>query len=159
DAVLGGQILTMIRENLENQPFHTLRCGRLRARNRPGLLLDRAQAMLADRLDNRVLGGKEAVDVGGRHLQLSGDVGHGGLGEAKPTEQRLRGLDDPSPGIVWPDFGRYGGRRVHGRGYCSVAYLMTDDIDNSSVIRCQGLFSPWPQHPSPDRKTPAESEA
>jgi len=113
--------LDLARKDLENQPFQALGRRRLRARDRPGLLLDVAEAMLADRLDDRVLGGEEAVDIRRRHLELGSDVGHGGLGEAKPTEQRLRSLDDPSPGIVGPDFG-YGGRRVHGRGYCSVAY-------------------------------------
>ena len=58
------------------------------------------KAALADRLDDRVLGGEEPIDIGGRHAQFGRDVGDRGLGKAQPTEQRLRGFHDPRAGIV-----------------------------------------------------------
>ena len=121
-----------------------------RARDRPGLLVELAEAALADRLDDGVLGGEEAVDVGRRHAELGGDVGDRGLGEAQPTEQRLRGLDDAGAGVV--------GLGLDLGVHCSIPaplgarHLMTDDYDNSSVIPCQapfrapqrwGLWPPW----------------
>ena len=98
--MLGDQILLVIREDFENQPFQALGGRGLRARDRPGFLLDFRQAAPADRFDNRILGFKEAVDIGRRHFEFRRNVGDCRFGEAEAAEQRLCGLHDPRAGVV-----------------------------------------------------------
>ena len=58
--------------------------------DRAPFLVKRAQA-----LDDRLLGGKVAVEVAGAHLGLFGDVLHGRRVEAVADESALGRLEDP----------------------------------------------------------------
>ena len=97
------EIFLVIGEDFEEQPLDALGRRAARARHRPGLAVELAQAALADRLDDGVLGWEKPVDVGRRHLELGGDIGDRGLGEAQPAEQRIRRLHDAGCGCrrVW----------------------------------------------------------
>ena len=78
-------------------------------RHRAGLLDDLAGHLLQHRLGDRRLGGEEAVDVGGRHAELGGDVGDRGLQVAELAVEPLRRLHDPAAR-------RLRGRLVDGAG-------------------------------------------
>ena len=130
NALIRQVIFLVIGEDLEEQALDPLRRRAARASDRPGALLELAQATLADRLDDRVLGGEEPVDVGRRHPELGRDVGHRRLGEAEPAEQRLRGLHDAGAGVV----GLGLCLRVHAR---SRPLLISDELHNSSGAPCQ----------------------
>ena len=69
DALLGDQVFLMIGEDLEEQPLHPLGRRPLERATAQALLLELGQAALADRLDDRILGGEEAVDIGRRHAR------------------------------------------------------------------------------------------
>ena len=74
-----------------------------------GLVDHLAGDLLQHRLGDRGLGGEEAVDVGGRHAELGGDVGDRRLQVAELPVEALRRLHDPAAR-------RLGGRLVDGAG-------------------------------------------
>src|SRR5262249_51242823 len=83
------------------------------------------------RLYDCVLGGEKAIDISGRHLELSGNVGNRRLGEAQPAKQRLRRIHDAGARVVGLDLDL----RVH---RFALRGVLTDDFSNSSHRQCQG---------------------
>ena len=70
-------------------------------RDLEGLLIASGEHAAADRLMNFGLGGKEAIDIGGRHAKIASDIGDIRLGIAIMPEQPLRRLQNPR-NIVLP---------------------------------------------------------
>ena len=103
-------MLAMMADNIEHvisywvifQKFHSPALGGFAVLSHwmPFLLFSVYVGALADRFDDGILGRKEAIDVGWRHLELAGDIGNRRLGEAQPTEQRFGRIHDTGAGIV-----------------------------------------------------------
>ena len=98
DALVGQQIFLVIGEDFEDQPLDALRPPEPRERAT-------AQAVSSSSPRQRwQIASTMAFLEGrsGRHwpatFSSAGDVGHRGLGEAQPAEQRLGGLHDPRRG-------------------------------------------------------------
>jgi len=131
------KIFFVIGEDLELELFQALARRAAPTGDHPHLFIELVQAALADGVDDGGLGREEAVHIGRRHAQFRRDVGDRGLGIAQATEQGLRGLHDPRPGVFRPGFDEWA---YHG----SSPILTCDDFYNSSVRPCQGPQKPLP---------------
>jgi hypothetical protein len=120
NSLFRKEIFPVIGENFEKQALDALGRRSARPGDGPCFLFQITKATLADRLDDRVLGRKEPVNIGGRHAELGRDIGNRGFREAQPAEQRVRGFHDPRPRVVGFDLCL----RAHGR---ADLVMMSDD--------------------------------